>query len=99
MQSMHPKFKEIWEVTVGKEKFRISGQQADILKRAQLDGSKATIWFGDFAIAIPYISTIVMISREPNQDLLPAPAELGPDAKRCEQVLNRIKQMRAHIGI
>lgn len=62
-QSTQADFEEVWEVSVGKDKFHINEKQVQVLKKAMDEGNRGTIWFKDFAISIPHIQTVTLISR------------------------------------
>lgn len=55
---MQTKSYEKWEVTVGKDKFQLDGNELSILKEATKRDSRGIVWFRDFAVSIPHIQSI-----------------------------------------
>lgn len=49
---------ERWAIRVDKKVFYINGNQKENIKQLMENGSRAIIWFNDFAISIPHIQYI-----------------------------------------
>jgi hypothetical protein len=56
-------YEEEWGVQVGKEVFSLNGKQIKLLREADLAGQRGIVWFERFAISIPHIQSIWLISR------------------------------------
>lgn len=69
-----------WEVVVNKEKFVLDGKQLEVLKEATKRGIKGLVWFKNFAISIPHISSISKINS--NVPRLPELPEMSQDKIR-----------------
>lgn len=65
--SMPVTYKEEWEVRVDRVTYTLNERQLSLLKDAMLAGQHGMVWFDKFAISIPHISSIALISREKNQ--------------------------------
>ncbi len=52
------KHKIRWEVIIGKKNFTLDDKQIEVLKAMSLAGKSSIVWFGDFAISIPHISSM-----------------------------------------
>lgn len=53
--------REVWQISVGKEVFKINGKQAQVLKDASIAGQRGLIFFDGFAVSIAHISFIERI--------------------------------------
>ena len=58
-----PVFEEEWAVQIGKEQFVLNERQIKLLKEADLSGQRGIVWFDKFAISIPHIQSVLLVSR------------------------------------
>jgi hypothetical protein len=66
-----------WLIKIGRDSFKISNEQMEILKKATQDGNINIVWFKDFAISIPHIESITRENTIPSTwSEIP---ELSPD--------------------
>lgn len=54
---------EEWEVYCGKQVYTLTKKQKDYLKTKDLEGHRGLIWFDEFAISVPHISSIEFARR------------------------------------
>jgi hypothetical protein len=52
---------EKWEVRTQDKTYQLTGKQAQVLKDATSQGLRGLIWFKDFAISIPHITSVEKI--------------------------------------
>jgi len=52
---------EKWEVRTQDKTYMLTGKQAEVLKNATSQGLRGLIWFKDFAISIPHITSVEKI--------------------------------------
>lgn len=52
---------ELWEVKTHDKTHKLSGKQAQILKNATTQGLRGLVWFNNFAISIPHITSVTRI--------------------------------------
>ena len=52
---------EKWEVKTQDKTYMLTGKQAEVLKNATGQGLRGLIWFKDFAISIPHITSVEKI--------------------------------------
>ena len=89
-----PQTFDTWQVKIGKDVFVLSEAEINALKSAGQTGS-TLIWFRDFAISIPHISSIVRIKGS-QQNLLPSPgAYLTPEER--ENLRKRMEKFKASL--
>lgn len=62
-QSTQQEYEEVWLVNLGKEKYQVNEKQIKVLKRAMEEGHRGVIWFDSFAISVPHIQSISLISK------------------------------------
>lgn len=62
--STQVEYDEQWGVVAGKEVFTLDEKQIQILKQADTSGHRGIVWFSKFAISIPHIQAIYLISRQ-----------------------------------
>ena len=60
---MRKKYLERWIVKVGNKEFILNEEELNLLKEIDKQGQRGIVWFGDFAISIPHIEYISLISR------------------------------------
>lgn len=54
---------EVWEVRTQDKTYRLTGTQAQGLKEATSQGLRGLIWFKDFAISIPHITSVSKLQK------------------------------------
>jgi hypothetical protein len=59
LQTFDPR--EVWQVSIGKETFTLTGKQAQLIKDASIAGSRGLVFFDGFAISVPHISFMTRI--------------------------------------
>jgi hypothetical protein len=67
--SMQVEYSEQWGVVAGKEVFTLDEKQIQVLKQADMSGHRGIVWFSKFAISIPHIQAIYLISRQVKNQL------------------------------
>jgi len=95
-ESTQPEFEEEWGVQVGKEIFVLNERQIKLLKEADMSNQRGIIWFDKFAISIPHIQCIWLISRRIKNQLTAGTKPDDPvmtDEER-ERVRKKIQEIR-----
>lgn len=100
-ESTQPVFEEEWGVQVGKESFALNERQIKILKEADLSGQRGIVWFDKFAISIPHIQSILLVSRRIKNRL---PEGTTPDdpimtEEERKRISKRIQEMKEELRI
>lgn len=54
---------EVWEVKTQDKTYQLNGSQAQGLRDATSQGLRGLIWFKDFAISIPHITSVYRIKK------------------------------------
>lgn len=96
-----PEFEEEWAVQIGKEQFVLNNRQIKLLKEADLSGQRGIVWFDKFAVSIPHIQSIWLISRRIKNQL---PEGTIPDEpirtkEEQERINKRIQKMKEELRI
>lgn len=60
---------ELWEVKAQNKTYRLSGKQAQALKELTNSGSRGLVWFKNFAISIPHITSVEKIKNSAHKRL------------------------------
>ncbi len=95
-ESTQPVFEEEWGVQVGKELFVLNERQIKLLKEADLSGQRGIIWFDKYAISIPHIQSILLLSRRIKNQLTAGskPEEPVMTDEERERVRKKIQEIR-----
>lgn len=98
-ESTQPEFEEEWGVQVGKELFVLNERQVKLLKEADLSGQRGIIWFEKFAISIPHIQSIWLISRRIKNQLPAGAKQEEPEMtlEQRERVRKRLQEMKEQL--
>lgn len=94
LQTFSPKSK--WEVSIDGKKIVMSGQEVDMIKKASVSGQRGIIWFKDFAISLPHISSIVLLDAGNAIDTF-SPVEEISEEQRLKN-LERIKKLKEELS-
>jgi len=102
-ESMQAEYSEQWGVVAGKEVFTLDENQIQVLKQADLNGHRGIVWFSKFAISIPHIQAIYLISRQIKTQLAPgsnAYREQTPEEReKARKALNKARKELVKKGI
>jgi hypothetical protein len=72
---------EKWEVRTQDKTYMLTGKQAEVLKTATSQGLRGLIWFKDFAISIPHITSVEKTTRSQKEIDLKREEFLRPFSK------------------
>ena len=100
--SMQVEYKEQWGVAAGKENFILDEKQIQILKQADLKGHRGIVWFEKFAISIPHIQSIYLISRQIKNQLTVGEEEreqTPEEKKRAREAIEKARKELVKKGI
>lgn len=100
-ESTQPVFEEEWGVQIGKEQFVLNERQIKLLKEADVSGQRGIMWFDKFAVSIPHIQSIWLISRRIKNRL---PEGTTPDEpirteEEQERISKKIQEMKEKLMI
>ena len=56
-------YEEEWGVQVGREVFTLNEKQIKLLRETDFAGQRGIVWFDKFAVSIPHIQSVWLISR------------------------------------
>lgn len=93
-ESTQPQYSEQWAVIVDRKEYVLNEKEIEILRGADQSGMRGMIWFKDFAISIPHISSIYLNDRRIKlQFESPKEVEQNEEEKqRIEKLKEQIKQ-------
>jgi len=100
--STQVEYKEQWGVAAGKESFVLDEKQIQILKQADLKGHRGIVWFEKFAISIPHIQSIYLISRQIKNQLMAGEVEkeqTPEERKRAREAVEKARRELIKKGI
>lgn len=101
--STQVEYKEQWGVASGKEVFILDEKQIQILKQADLNGHRGIVWFDKFAVSIPHIQSIYLISRQIKNQLTsgtPCNLEQTPeDRERARRACAKVRRELVKKGL
>lgn len=102
-ESMQVEYKEQWGVAAGKENFILDEKQIQILKQADLNGHRGIVWFEKFAISIPHIQSIYLISRQIKNQLMAGETEereqTPEERKRVREAIEKARKELIKKGV
>jgi len=102
-ESTQVEYSEQWGVVAGKDVFTLDEKQIQVLKQADLNGHRGIVWFSKFAISIPHIQAIYLISRQIKNQLTSGSndyKEQTPEEReKSRQTLNRVRRELVKKGI
>lgn len=102
-ESTQVEYSEQWGVVAGKDVFTLDEKQIQVLKQADLNGHRGIVWFSKFAISIPHIQAIYLISRQIKNQLTAgsdANKEQTPEERaKARETINRVRKELVKKGI
>lgn len=99
-ESTQASFNEVWEVTVGKQVFRLNGEQVAVLKKADTNGHRGLVWFGALGISIPHISSIERVEKRPKNALTAGTQnDIRIDPKQMDKIRAKHDFLRKPVNV
>ncbi len=94
-------YEEEWGVQVGKEIYTLNENQIKLLREADISGQRGIVWFDKFAVSIPHIQSVWLISRRIKNKLAAGekPEEPAMTEEERERVRKKIQEMKEKLMI